>query len=157
MGMTAEERRERDAERKRQERAAAARAREEERARLASDHPQPKTMEKDVEAALKAMQKWLAPSDAAAIGQARMIARMIDKLTHEGDVVKALNAHGRLTRVLTELGGTPTVRMAHELRSLKMSGAGAESERDKGEGEAGGATGAGGNVSRFSRPAKRSA
>ena len=158
MVTSAEVRRAKDAERKRVARAAAARERQERLDAEASARPPGTEMQDELAKALDAMEKWLAASDGAAIAQARMIAKLIDRLTHEGDVVKALNAHGRLTRVLTELGGTPTVRMARELRSLKaVAKQGAKDERDTGEGKAGGAAVEGGNVSRFQRPAKRKA
>lgn len=157
MGATPEERRKKDAERKRLARAAAAKARQAELDAEASARPPGTDMQDEVSKALAAMEKWLAASDGAAIMQARMIARLIDKLTHEGDIVKALNAHGRLTRVLAELGGTPTVRMARELRSLRATAKqGADDERKSGEGAAASA-GEARNVSRFERPPKRRA
>lgn len=157
MGATPEERRARDAERKRRARAAAAAEARAAKDAAASANPPGTEMQDEVSKALAAMEKWLAASDGAAIMQARMIARLIDRLTHEGDIVKALNAHGRLTRVLAELGGTPTVRMARELRSLKAAAKqGADDERESGEGATASA-GEAGNVSKFQRPPKRRA
>lgn len=157
MAMSPEERKRRDAERKRRERAEQRAEEQLAKDAAASARPVGTEMRDEVDRALAAMEKWLVASDGAAVAQARMLARMIDVLEHKGDVVKALNAHGRLTRVLTELGGTPTVRMAHELRSLRAAPKqGAEDERNEGEGGKASA-GEAGNVSRFVRPPKRRA
>lgn len=96
--------------------------------------------------------KWLVPSDLASKMQARELAREIDELTHAGERTKALSAHRALSRVLSDLGGTPLVRLQRELRSLKHAKAEDEGERKQGEG----AARQPGNVTRFERPAKRS-
>ncbi|MGK9222058.1 MULTISPECIES: terminase small subunit [unclassified Microbacterium] len=123
MAMTPEERKARDAERKRRKRAE---ERAERDARAATSRtradtgPAPTTMRDAVDGALAAM-KWLAPSDVAAVTQAKDLARIVDESTHSGDEARALSAHRALSRVLNDLGGTPTVRMQHELRSLKLA------------------------------------
>lgn len=149
MAMTAEERRAKDAERKRIARAAAAAERDAERAkaRTGSDAAAGTAMREAVESALKAM-KWIQPSDAASVAQVRRLAKAIDELEHEGDRIRLLSAHQALTRVLHELGGTPTVRMQHELRSLRAQ----KNEVPNGSNDEAAAAG---NVSRFERPAKR--
>lgn len=101
-----------------------------------------------IESALKAM-KWIQPSDAASVAQARQLAKSIDELAHEGDRIRMLSAHQALTRVLHELGGTPTVRMQHELRSLR-----AQTKNEVPDGSNDEASTAG-NVSAFRRPPKR--
>lgn len=156
MAMSPEERKARDAERKRKARAEAAEKRDAQRAdaRTSSASAAPTTMRDEVDAAVAAMSKWLTASDGALIAQARSLAKMVDELTHAGEVTKSLSAHGRLTRVLNDLGGTPTVRMQHELRSLKIARKSeADGERESGEGDT---AGAGGNVTQFPRPARRS-
>lgn len=153
MGMSAEERRARDAERKRRKRAEEAAAREAASvaARTSSASAAPRTMRDAVDEALAHM-KWLVPSDLASKVQAQELAREIDELTHAGERTKALSAHRALSRVLGDLGGTPLVRLQRELRSLKQAKSEDSGEREQGEGEAGRA----GNVTRFERPAKRS-
>jgi len=151
MAMTPEERRARDAERKRKARAKAAKEREAARAaaRTAQASVAPRTMRDAVDEALAAM-KWLVASDVASKTQARELAREIDELTHEGERTKAMSAHRALSRVLSDLGGTPNVRMQRELRSLKQSPKSeGEDERDDSAPPA--------NVSKFERPAKRRA
>ena len=81
-----------------------------------------------------------------------MLAEDIDLLRHAGESTKAMSAHAKLSRVLNDLGGTPSVRLARELRSSKLmpevggsdADAAAEGKRP-------------GNVSKFERPAKRKA
>ncbi|MEX1078892.1 MAG: hypothetical protein WED09_07275 [Homoserinimonas sp.] len=110
------------------------------------------TMRDAVTSALAAM-KWLVPSDDASVAQAKMLAEDVDLLRHAGETNKALSAQRALTAVLNDLGGTPTVRLQHELRSLRLAaktGEGDDDDNDKGEGEQQGAT-----VSQFERPAKR--
>lgn len=117
----------------------------------AGDAPAPTTMHDAVESALSHM-KWLVPSDDASVAQARMLAEDIDLLRHAGETTKAMSAHAKLSRVLNDLGGTPSVRLARELRSLKHvtpsegsdDSSAPEVERP-------------GNVSKFERPAKRKA
>lgn len=113
-----------------------------ESARAAADGV-PGEMRQSVDAAIGAM-RWLAESDAAAVAQARATATLIDAATLQGEHTVALRAHGQLTGLLTALGGTPRVRVQLELRSRKI----ALSETDAAPSKAG-------NVSRFTRPAKR--
>jgi len=81
--------------------------------------------------------------------QAKMLAEQVDELTFAGETTKALSAHRALTTVLDRLGGTPTVRMQHELRSLRQAGKmEATSDGDEGTDQAS-------NVSQFKRPQKR--
>lgn len=151
MAMTPEERRAKDAERKRRARAKAAAERDAGRrsARTVQASAAPTTMRDAVDEALASM-KWLVASDVASRVQAKELAREIDELTHEGDRAKALSAHRALSRVLTDLGGTPIVRLQRELRSLKHA--------PKPEVEVGSVdSAAAGNVSKFERPAKRRA
>lgn len=150
MPMTPEQKRAKDAARKRASRAAAAEKRDAERkaAADASKASAPSEMRNAVEKALAAM-KWLVDSDAASVAQARALAKDVDELGADGDRSRALSAQRALTRVLNDLGGTPTVRMHHELRSLRLA---AKTEVPDGEGEAGKQAG---NVSAFKRPEKR--
>ena len=152
MGMSVEERRERDRIRKREKRAEAAAAREAEQraSRTSAASDVPRTMRDAVADALQHM-KWLVPSDVASRTQAEDLARIIDEATHEGNEVRALSAHRALSRVLNDLGGTPSVRLARELRSLKHA-ANPEGGDERIEGEGG----APDNVTRFQRPAPRS-
>lgn len=127
------------------------RAEREEKARAerdARDAAAPRIMRESVRTSLEAM-KWLQPSDLAAVLQAKMLAEQIDELTFSGETTKVLSAHRALTTVLDRLGGTPTVRMQHELRSLRQAGK-MEATPDGDEG-----TDATSNVSQFKRPQKR--
>lgn len=157
--MTADERRARDRERKRVMRARvraereAAAAQIKARAEPAATVELPKMLD-EVKTSLAAM-KWLQPSDGASVAQAKALAAEIDQMTDAGETSKALSAHRALSRVLNDLGGTPTVRLQHELRSLKLG-------RRTGEGE--GSEGVSGDeaeqegsaiVSKFERPKKR--
>lgn len=150
MPMTPEQRRAKDAERKRVARAKAAAERDAERARRrdASDASAPRRMRDAVERSLAAM-KWLQPSDDTAVELARDLAQDVDESRHEGDRVRAQSAARALTRVMHELGGTPTVRMQHELRSLR-----AQTKSEVPDGSNDEAAQAG-NVSQFKRPEKR--
>ncbi|WP_123546613.1 hypothetical protein [Frigoribacterium sp. PhB107] len=123
MGMTPEERKAKDAERKRLRRAElrAERPAVPSRTVDAADASVPRVMRDAVEASLAAM-KWLTPSDAGAVAQARMLAEQVDLLTAAGATTKLLSAHGRLAATLGSLAGTPTMRMQHELRSLRAAG-----------------------------------
>nr|WP_274635543.1 hypothetical protein [Microbacterium bovistercoris] len=98
--------------------------------------------------------KWIAPSDGASVAQAKQLADDIDKFHHEGDYAKALSAHRALSRVLNDLAGTPNVRLARELRSLKGT-------VEKPEGDDGGTQSSGAkqpaNVTKLRRPPKRRA
>lgn len=151
MAMTPEERRAKDAERKRRARAKAAAERDAGRrsARTALASAAPTTMRDAVRDALAAM-KWLVASDVASKVQALELAREIDEFTHEGERMKALSAHRALSRVLSDLGGTPNMRMQRELRSLKHA---PKPEVDVDSVD----SAAAGNVSKFERPAKRRA
>lgn len=137
------------AERAREYRArkASERAAEEAAARDARDAEAPRVMRDAVEASLAAM-KWIAPSDAASVAQARSLAEDVDLLRHAGDTNRALSAQRALSRVLNDLGGTPTVRMQHELRSLKAA------KRTEGADD-GDSVPTPDNVTKLERPAKR--
>ena len=155
MALTVEERRERDRIRKRDARAAARKKREAETAEKAdkADASAPSTMRDAVTAALTAM-KWLMPSDDASVAQAKMLAEDVDLLRFAGETSKSLSAQRALTTVLNDLGGTPTVRLQRELRSLRL-------QRQTGDDEDGGESEGDekqqpSNVSKFERPAKRS-
>lgn len=141
-----------NAEKQRAYRARKAAEREAAKAPKGNGGAAPKTMRDAVDEALAHM-KWLVASDAASKAQARELAREIDELTHEGDRTRALSAHRALSRVLSDLGGTPQVRLQRELRSLKHVPSEADGERKPSEGEA---AGAGGVVTKFERPARRS-
>lgn len=106
-----------------------------------------------VDAAVEAMAKWLTPSDAASVHQARRLAQVIDEAIFTGDVSRELAAHGRLSRVLDQIGGTPTVRMAHELRSMRANGGGGGAGGDEAASGEAGETPA--NVTTLQRPPKR--
>ena len=152
MAMSPEERRAKDAERKRRARAKAAASRHAGRAeaRTQSASAAPRTMRDAVDEALSSM-KWLVASDVASKMQAKELAREIDELTHEGERTKALSAHRALSRVLSDLGGTPNMRMQRELRSLKHAPeAEGDDERDD-------ATPTPDNVTKLKRPPKRRA
>lgn len=107
-----------------------------------------------LDASLKAM-KWLRPSDDGAVAQARAVADLVDAARKEGDVARELSAHRQLTTILNELGGTPKVRMQHELRSARMK------DDDEGAtangGERSSTRQSAANVAAFERPAKRRA
>lgn len=149
--MTPEERRAKDAERKRIARAKAAEKRELEKTaqRTGNASAAPTTMRDAVDESLRAM-KWLVPSDLASQVQARELARTIDELTHAGEDAKALSAHRALSRVLSDLGGTPQVRLQRELRSLRRA------PDPEGDDERADSTRPpAGILSEFKRPAKR--
>lgn len=142
-----EEKRARNAEKQRRFRARRAQEREAEKAARGSV-PAPSVMRSAVGDALAAM-KWLVSSDAASVAQARELARQVDELSHVNDYTRALSAHRALSRVLNDLGGTPTVRMQHELRSLKLA------KKIEGAEHADGNPTEGATVSQFRRPPKR--
>lgn len=106
-------------------------------------------LERALESSLSAM-KWLAPSDEALVAIARSLARQADALS----TVHTEAASGRMIRmqlalakVLDQLCGTPAQRIRFELRSARAGvvfGAPVTP-----------ALAAGGNVSRFERPARR--
>ncbi|NII42288.1 hypothetical protein E9228_002946 [Curtobacterium flaccumfaciens] len=80
-----------------------------------------RVMRDAVDRSLAAM-KWLTPSDDGAVSQARLLAEQVDVLTAEGATTKLLAAHRALSSVLGALAGTPTMRLQHELRSLRAAG-----------------------------------
>ena len=152
MVMSDEERRAKNAAKQRAYRARKAAQRAEAKATAGNGSqagPAPTTMRDAVAEAIASM-KWLVPSDVASRTQALELAREVDELTHEGERTKALSAHRALSRVLSDLGGTPSMRMQRELRSLKNAPKpeGDDERDDK-------ATPS--NVSKFERPAKRRA
>jgi len=108
------------------------------------------SVEQDVEQAIAAM-KQLEPADHAIVALAKRTARQIDLLqqdpiTNASRIFSGLNT---LTRILHELGGTPTVRQAYEFRSRKSK----QEEPDAAHVEQ---PPAGGNVSALRpRPSKR--
>ena len=110
------------------------------------------SVEQDVEQAVAAM-KQLEPADHAIVALARRTARQIDLLqqdpvTNASRIFSGLNT---LTRILHELGGTPTVRQAYEFRSRKSKQEAEEPDAAHVEQPP-----AGGNVSALRpRPAKR--
>lgn len=105
-----------------------------------------------VEEALRHM-KWLAASDAASVMQARALAVQVDFMTEAGETTKMLSAHRALSKVLTDLGGTPIVRMQRELRSLRQMPEEVESGGGKSGGKSGGKLPE--NVTEFKRPQAR--
>lgn len=122
--------------------------------------PKP-TMRDVVDEALKAM-KWLKPSDKAATAVATMLAEQLDhQLELDATATNRIASLSHaLMRALHEIGGTPTVRLQHELRSLRAA-AGIDPEsgtNDSKQGDAapkaGGKEG-GATVSAFARPPKR--
>lgn len=147
MAMTPEERRAKDAERKRLKRAAD-RAAKAPATAPAADAPASTVMHDDVELALGAA-KWLAESDAASKRQALMLADDVDWCTANGDRAGARAAHRALSRVLNDLGMTPSVRLQRELRSRKAT-------PEVPDGSSSTAPEAS-NVSQFKRPPKRRA
>ncbi len=147
MPQTEEERRAAARERMRRRRAEQRQERESSSVAKANTGRAPRTMRAAVDASLKAM-KWIQPSDAASVAQARLLAKQVDELEHAGDTVRALSAHRALSRVLNDLAGTPATRLQHELRSLRA-------ETKQGGGDDGGNDGKPSNVSKFERPAKR--
>ncbi len=66
--------------------------------------------------------KWLKPTDSALSDMALMYAGMIDDLVAEDPTAtgKAASLGQLLARLMTQLGGAPTVRLQHELRSLRL-------------------------------------
>lgn len=136
-------------ERKRAERDAAATAARDER-----DANAPTTMRDAVEATISAA-KWIVDSDAASVAQARALAKQIDELDHAGETVRSISAHRALSRVLADIGATPTARLQHELRSRRMERAdGKEVDEDGRQSTGQQGEGAGGVVTPI-RPPKR--
>lgn len=97
-------------------------------ARDAAAESKPFKLVDSVEAAIAAM-KWIRDSDGALVDMAKFYAVQIDKVISDDPTAtgKAASLGQLLTRILHELGGTPTVRLQHELRSLRLA-AGLESE-----------------------------
>lgn len=100
-----------------------------------------------LERSLAAM-KWLAPSDAALVAQARLLARQTDALFAAGATMPALRYMTVLGRVLGDLGGRPRVRMQYELRSLRLA-------QPETAGKLSSTAAEQSNVTRLERPAKR--
>ena len=118
--------------RKREEREAAAAAeRDADTERDADAGTKRVSMRAELDASLKAM-KWLKPSDKAATAVATMLADQIDhQLEQDATQTNRVTALSHaLMRALHEIGGTPTVRLQHELRSLRVA-AGLEPEGEK--------------------------
>jgi hypothetical protein len=78
------------------------------------------TIVNSVQKAVAAM-KWIQPSDGALVDMALLYAVQIDQtLARDPEATgKAASLGQLLIRILHELGGTPTVRLQHELRSLR--------------------------------------
>lgn len=152
MAQTVEERRAAAAARMRAKRASVRAVRDAaKKAALAngSNVPRVRAMRRSVTAALAAA-KWLAESDVASRQQALMLADDVDACLAIGDRVGSRAAHRALSRVLNDLGMTPTVRLQRELRSRKVSPEVPDAESGSSSAEAG-------NVSQFKRPQKRRA
>lgn len=78
------------------------------------------TMINSVNLAVDAM-KWLQPSDFALVDLARQTAMAMDRvLAEDPNSPKAATWGNLLKQTLHELGGTPTVRLQHELRSMRL-------------------------------------
>lgn len=115
------------------------------------------------ENALAAM-KWIKDSDGALVDMARLYSLQIDEILYRDPEAtgKAASLGQLLTRILHELGGTPTVRLQHELRSMRMdaaadamsggddAGSDEEDPRENASSRRGGAT-----VTPIKRPPKR--
>ena len=80
------------------------------------------SMRESIDEAIAAM-KWLKPSDKAAEDAARLYAGLIDETLERDPTAtgKAASLGQLLARWLHELCGTPTVRLQHELRSLRIA------------------------------------
>jgi hypothetical protein len=65
--------------------------------------------------------KWIQPTDGALVDMAKLYAVQIDMVLQLDPTAtgKAASLGQLLTRILHELGGTPTVRLQRELRSLR--------------------------------------
>jgi hypothetical protein len=140
--MTDDERKARQARYARESRARKAQERAAAVAAAAAD-AKPGEMAAALESSLSAM-KWLAASDGAAVALARLEAKQLDALLALNTAAAAslaLRLQAQLLRLLDSLGGTPRVRMQHELRSRAI----AVDEQIE----------AAPNVSRFTRPTSR--
>lgn len=160
--LSAAERSRKYRERKAAEAAAAAELERIERDEQAASQPS-RVMLRATEAAINAM-KWIQPSDGALVAQAKLVALQIDMVIEIDPMAtgKAASLGQLLTRVLHELGGTPTVRLQHELRSLRAQMGAQQPDGDHGnenQERANGTTGpskqAGATVTNIRRPAKR--
>lgn len=112
--------------------------------------------------------KWIQPSDGALVAMAKLYALQIDELLADGPNAtgKAASLGNLLKQILHELGGTPTVRLQHELRSMRL-GAGAQPDGGDSDGSnsnsnsndqrppASGKQKAGATVTSIKRPPKR--
>ncbi|MCJ1687775.1 hypothetical protein [Rathayibacter sp. VKM Ac-2927] len=153
MAQTPDQRREAARERMREKRRREREQRDAERAAAANgtNAAAARVMRDSVDSAIAAA-KWLKESDAASIAQARLLAEDVDVSLAEGDRPAARAAHRALSRVLSDLGATPSVRLLRELRSLRFvpdsaGGSDGGSQPDAAEGPS--------NVSKFQRPEKR--
>lgn len=101
---------------------AAAVAAAERDARDAAAESKPFRYVASVEAALAAM-KWIRDSDGAAVDLVKFAAVQLDRLVEaEPDATgKFASLSQLILRGLRELGGTPTVRLQHELRSMRAA------------------------------------
>lgn len=106
-------------------------------------------MREAVDSAIAAA-RWLTLSDRASEEQARQLADDVDASNAVGDRAAARSAHRALSRVLNDLGATPSVRLQRELRSRRMI----EETGASDDGHAA-ATGTTGNVTQFERPPRR--
>jgi hypothetical protein len=115
----------------------------------AANVPEARPMREAVDSAIAAA-RWLTLSDEASKEQARQLADDVDASNAAGERAAARSAHRALSRVLNDLGATPSVRLQRELRSRRILD-------EKGGGDDGhaAATGTTGNVSQFERPARR--
>lgn len=111
--------------------------------------PELRPMREAVDAAMAAA-RWLTLSDEASKEQARQLADDVDASNAAGERAAARAAHRALSRVLNDLGATPSVRLQRELRSRRIL----EEKGGSDDGHAA-ATGTTGNVSQFERPAPR--
>ena len=151
MAQTPEQRRAAAAERMRRKRAAEREARGQGAAAAAhvANVPEARPMREAVDSAIAAA-RWMTLSDEASKEQARQLADDVDASNAAGDRAAARAAHRALSRVLNDLGATPSVRLQRELRSRRLI-------EEKGGGDDGhaAATGTTGVVSQFERPARR--
>lgn len=113
----------------------------------------PGPLESSVTQALAAM-KWIEASDKAAVDLTLLYARQIDTFTRSKDPqvkTKGIYLGPHLLRALVALGGTPTARLQHELRSRKLAGPEAEGDHE----DAAETKRPAGNVTSIKRPPRR--
>lgn len=72
-----------------------------------------------LEESLRVM-KWIGPSDVTAVAMARSLADVADLHLREKDMRAHTAALRDLRGILNDLGGTPLVRLQHELRALRL-------------------------------------